>query len=160
MLTAAVCSVLLAGFVVAYYGKEHQYRFTPEEVAAATFLYDTSPRGTEIIQGTNNYPVQFKRYEQFRYLTMADEPVDTHRELWDDPVGVVTRWMSSSRGGTSRLIITRSQMAEVDELGVMRPGTLGRVQRALLASGRFDVVYRNRDAVILAPARRTMAVAP
>ena len=89
--------MLLAGFLVAYYGKEHQYRFTPDEVAARQYLYERRRAAPRSSRARDNYPGQFKRYEQFRYLTMADEPVSTHRELWNDPVGVFTRWMSSSR---------------------------------------------------------------
>ncbi|MBI5564482.1 MAG: hypothetical protein HY870_06280, partial [Chloroflexi bacterium] len=52
----AVSAVLLIGFVFAYYGKDRQYYFTPNEVAAAEFLYGTAPPNSLLIEGTRNYP--------------------------------------------------------------------------------------------------------
>ena len=46
------------------------------------------------------------------------------------------------------LIITRSQIAEMEALGELPPQSLERIQRALLASPEFDVLVRNRDAIV------------
>ncbi len=47
--------------------------------------------------------------------------------------------------------------AEVAEQGVMPPGSLDRIERALSRSRRFRTVVRNRDAVVFVPAARRSA---
>ena len=42
---------ILATFLVAYYGKERQYYFTPEEVAASEYLYEQAPDRSLLISG-------------------------------------------------------------------------------------------------------------
>ena len=68
---------MLAGFLFAYYGKERQYYFTPEEVAASEYLYEHAPDRSLLIQGSVNYPSQFKNYEHFDYVLLAAEAPDT-----------------------------------------------------------------------------------
>jgi len=70
------------------------------------------------------------------------------------PAGVLERWMAPHRAAF--VILTRSQEVEVDELGVMSPGSVTRIDRALSRSPRFRTVLRNRDAVIFA-LNRTLA---
>jgi hypothetical protein len=152
--TAVACTVLLGGFLVAYYGKEHQNYFTPAEVAASRYVYTHAPRGSLLVEGTHNYPAQFKNYERFRYVTIGWEPPESQRPLLARPAAVLERWMGDSRLRAAYLIITRSQKIEVDEVGTMPRGSLDRIERALLASPRFRVVYRNRDATVFSLAGR------
>jgi hypothetical protein len=49
----------------------------------------------------------------------------------------------------SYLILTRSQAEEESLTGNWPPGAFDRVTSELLTSGRFRVVYRNDDAMIL-----------
>ena len=58
------------------------------------------------------------------------------------------------------LIITRSQKAEVAELGAMPPGSLDVIERKLLASPRFRAVFRNRDATVFALADDGLEATP
>ena len=45
VLALGLSGLLMAGFVVAYYGKDHQFYFTPDEVEAAEYLYNNAPPG-------------------------------------------------------------------------------------------------------------------
>jgi hypothetical protein len=54
----------------------------------------------------------------------------------------------------SYLILTRSQAQEENLTGNWPPGAFDRVTSDLLTSGRFRVVYRNADAMILQLLRR------
>ena len=47
------------------------------------------------------------------------------------------------------VILTRSQFIDAREAGAAPPGALEAVARALLASPRFAVAFRNRDAIVL-----------
>jgi hypothetical protein len=149
----AACG-LLAAFVVAHYGKERQYYFSPEEIAAARYVYTHAPRGALLIEGSRNYPGQFANYESFDYVPLSREPRSSQVRVITRPAAVLSEWMAKRAHSAAFLIITRSQKAEVEELGVMPPGSLDRIERALSASPRFEAVFRNRDAVVFAPAHR------
>jgi hypothetical protein len=152
---AAASVLLLSGFLFAYYGKDGQYYFTPGEVAAAQWVYTHAPPGALLIEGTRNYPGQFKNYERYSYVPLSREPSTSHRRFVTRPEAVFSDWLSERGRGRAYMIITRSQKAEVDELGVLPPGSLDRIERALLASPRFEAVFRNRDATVFTLARST-----
>jgi O-antigen/teichoic acid export membrane protein len=151
--SAVAGTLLLGAFLVAYYGKEHQNYFTPSEVAASRYVYTHGPPGSLLVEGTHNYPAQFKNYERFRYVTIAREPAASRARLLARPAAVLTDWMSDSALSAAYLIITRSQKVEVDELGSLPRGSLDRIERALLASPHFRVVFRNRDATVFSLAK-------
>jgi hypothetical protein len=133
-------TAMLGAFLFAHYGKDHQYAFTPEEVAASRFVYDHAPPGTLLVEGTPNYPSQFRHYEYFKHVPISKEPVMA------DPAGRIAGWLADEPG---YVILTRSQRVDAAEVGAMDPAYFDRVRSALLASPQFAVAYRNRDAVVL-----------
>ena len=151
---AATGIAVLVGFLFAYYGKDRQYYFTPDEVAASEYLYEHAPDNSLLIQGTVNYPSQFKNYERFDYVLLAAEEPDTKREFLAAPADVLEDWMSNPEYEDAYVIITRSQIAEIEALGEMPQGSLERIRASLLASPEFDVVVRNPDAVVFTLARQ------
>jgi hypothetical protein len=146
--STAVCAGLLGAFVMVYYGKDHQYFFTPQEVAASKHLYRNAPANAYIVDGTANYPRLFEHYDRFNYFTLAPEPPESQREFLARPAAVLSDWLSDPRYSRSFLVITRSQRAEVNDEGIMPPHSLYRIEQSLLRSPRFRVWYRNRDAII------------
>jgi O-antigen/teichoic acid export membrane protein len=155
VVSAEIAAFILAGFLFAYYGNERQHYFTPSEVAAARYLYTHAPPGAFLIEGTHNYPAQFKNYERYDYLTLAQEPGASQARFLSRPAAVLSEWMNDRSPRAAFLIITRSQKAEVDEVGVMPPRSLDRIERALRSSSRFETVLRNRDATIFTLAGAT-----
>lgn len=149
----AVSAALLIGFVFAYYGKERQYYFTPNEVAAAQYLYSTAPPGSLLIEGTRNYPTQFLNYENFTYVPIEREPRASWQRVIADPVKVLSTWLRNDQYTATYLLITRSQKAAVNGLAVLPPGSLDAIEQALLNSPEFIVVFRNADAVIFTAAQ-------
>jgi hypothetical protein len=147
-LTVLLCSMLLLGFGFAHYGKDRQYHFTKNEVDAARYLYNTAPPGSLLIEGSRNYPTQFRNYEFFTYVPIDREPRESQLKIIDNPVKVLSRWMSNKRYPRTYLLITRSQKANVDALGMIPAGSLDRIENALLASRKFEVTYSNEDAKI------------
>lgn len=144
----AVSLVLLPGFLLAHFGKDGHYVFTPEEVAAATWLDEHAPPGSLLIEGSRNYPDQFLNYEHFRYVPLDREPVEGQRRILRRPVRVLAEWMSDPRDAAAYVILTRSQAREHDALGYRPPHLVQRLWRQLAASPRFTVAYENRDAVV------------
>jgi hypothetical protein len=149
---AGAASVMLGAFLFAYYGKERQYHFSRAEVAASRYVYTHAPPGSLLIEGPRSYPTQFENYERFDYVTLSREPSESHARFVARPVEVMSEWMSDPAHSGAYLIITRSQKAEVEELGVMPRGSLDRIERALLASPRFEAVVRNSDATVFTTA--------
>ncbi|HEX2979620.1 MAG TPA: hypothetical protein VHO48_05095 [Anaerolineaceae bacterium] len=139
---------MLISFSFAYYGKEKQYYFSRDEVAASEYLFDIAPPGSMIIEGTRNYPTVYKNYEQYRFVTISREPPEALQNMLANPVDTLARWMSDPKYPNTFLILTRSQKAEVDAVGTMPAGSLARIEEAVRLSGQFEVVYFNGDATI------------
>ncbi|HSD84069.1 MAG TPA: hypothetical protein VLG46_09435, partial [Anaerolineae bacterium] len=106
-----------------------------------------------LIEGTRNYPTQFLHYENFTYVPIEREPRDSWQKVVADPVTVLKRWLDNDKYAATYLILTRSQKNEVDELSPLPPGSIDKIEQALLKSPEFRIVYRNEDAVIFALAR-------
>jgi hypothetical protein len=148
VLTVLLSGLLLSGFLFAYMGKDRQYYFTPEEVAASEFLYAEAPEGALLVEGSKNYPGQFKNYERYTYVPLSREKPEEQLEILADPVAVLTRWLSYDIYTTGYIVITRSQKAEVEMTGAMPPGALDDIEQALVESDKFNVLYENRDVKI------------
>ena len=152
--TALVTCLLLVGFLFSYYGKEHQYHFSPQEVQAANYLLDVAPRGSLIVDGVWNWPWDFKNYEFYDRYTLGSVSIAERKRALANPVSFVRRLMLGYP--MAYLVITSSQKAIIDETGKMPRGSLDTIEQALEHSPSFEVVYSNRDAkiFILAPSVR------
>lgn len=149
-LMLACVSLLTIGFFFPYYGKDNQYYFSPEEIAAGQYIVDNAPEGSLIVEGTRNYPSRYHNYEYYTYVAISREDPDSQAGILADPVGVMQRWMSNPDYTDAYLIITKSQKVEVAITGPMPPRSLERIESALLESPLFKVVFQNRDAIIFA----------
>ena len=148
LLPMVVSGALLAGFLLAHFGKDGHYAFTRAEQDAATWLYEQAPDDSLLVEGSSNYPVQLLDYEHFRYVPLDSEDLSARREMAADPVGVLSRWMSDDRDAAAYLLITRSQRREAEVMGHRPPGFLEGLEATLLASDRFSVAFRNEDAIV------------
>jgi hypothetical protein len=141
-------SLLTLGFVLANNGKDRQYRFTSGEVSAADWLYRNAPPGSLLVEGSRSYPSQFRNYENFVYLPLAEESAEVRNQLLQNPVAIIARWLRNSGGGY--VIITSSQKANVDDLGIMPVGALEGIERTLSVSAAFRIVHATSDARVFA----------
>jgi O-antigen/teichoic acid export membrane protein/Ser/Thr protein kinase RdoA (MazF antagonist) len=147
---ALLSASLLTGFTVAYYGKDQQYYFTEEEIAAMAWVAENSEEGSLLVEGSRNYPSQFVRYEYFTYVAIAREPTDSWERVLADPVGRLSGWLDNDEYTDTYLMITRSQKIDVDLSGPMPEGSIDAIEQALRDSERFRIAYENRDAVVFA----------
>lgn len=145
--TVVVGSVLLVGgFMVTRYGNEPIESFTPDEVAAVQELYRVAPHGALLMGASGNLPWKFAAYEQYRYRPIGDD------EYVGRPDEIVA--LMDAYAGPAYLILTRSQQ-EYSHLILGEPADAWpQFEREVLASGRFDVIYRNQDALIAEFRRR------
>ena len=148
VLAAGACGLLLAGSCFAYFGKERFHHFTDDEVRASRWLSDTAPAGSLLVSGTFDYPWAWRNYERFEYLALDGESADVRRRAARSPVETLRALMYDDRRPGAYLVITRSQEARVDMTGVMRRGTLQRMERALARDPAFIEVLRGPHASI------------
>ncbi len=142
--------VILTSFLLAYYGKDNIYRFTQAEIEASTWLHEHAPDNSLIIEGTRNYPARHFRYEAFTYVALNYETDEVQKNIMKNPVTMMQRWLDNPNYNATYIILTRSQKAEVDQLGTFQgKGSLETLEQALLASKEFHIAYQTPDAVVL-----------
>jgi len=134
-------AALAIAFVFANNGKDRQYAFAREEVAAMEWLYDRAPPGTLVVEGAHIDPSQFRNVEYFTYVSLADEPPESRADVLAHPVAALARWLDNDEHQAAFVVITRNQKAYVEALGLMPRGALDGIEQALLASPRFRLVH-------------------
>lgn len=145
----ATSGLLVALFLLAYYGRDQYYSFTRAELEAAEWVYDQGVEraGTLLIEPTAGQLRQLRNYEQFVYVPITLEGPETVLDLVEDPVGLLELWMGDDRYADSIFVVTRTDRAEQDALGVFPEGGLESVTRTLRSSSAFEVAFENEDAV-------------
>jgi hypothetical protein len=148
ILVCGTSAVLLAGFSLAYYGKEGWTYFSPDEVKATEAVFENAPDHSLFIAFNTSLPNQFANYERFTYVWILEEPRQTQNRIIADPVDVLVDWMENPHYARSFLVISRAQQDEINALGEMPPGSLEAIRAKLKASGRFDIVFDDKDATV------------
>ena len=159
LLAAAPLGFILAvAFVFANNGKDRQYAFAAEDVAAVQWLYDNAPQGTLIVEGASLYPSLFRNVEHVTPVAIADEPPESRAELLANPASVLARWLDNDDYRAAFIILTRNQEAYVNAMGIMPRGGFETIKQALLSSPRFRLVHASGGTMIFAlnPAVRGM----
>jgi glycosyltransferase involved in cell wall biosynthesis len=144
---AVITLALAAGFSLSNYGQEAMNYFSPQEVAASKWLYQTAPPGALIISADTNYPWAFVHYNWYTY-NFLDAPPAFSRSVVRAPVQTIGRMMARSPR-VSYLILTRSQAEAIRLYGTWPPAAYQHLAEALRTSGKFRVVYHNADAAVL-----------
>jgi hypothetical protein len=147
----AVGGLLVSGLLVTYFGLERANHVRPGEVAASRFFYKYSPRGSFLLLVASNFPTRldasYPRHPGYAYdPSLLALPRFQDRMLGPADIDAVIRQLSGYR--VAYLMFSTSQTAHAELFDLAPPGAVDRLQRALLASPRFRVVYRNDDAVL------------
>ena len=145
---ALLTALFLPGFLLGYYGKERQNYFTPVEVQAAAWVSEHARPGSLLVEGSRNYPTQFRNYENFIYVPIDREPEESWSAIVADPAGKLSEWLADPRYTDSYILITRSQQISVDVQGTMPPGSLQSIATALRRSPDFQVALDTGDATV------------
>ena len=143
VLAVLVSAITLTGFLFGYFGKEQWTHFTVGEA-----VFDGAPPRSLVVDGSGDYPVGFANFEHVTYLDLVSEPPAEIDALLAAPEPFLYGWLTDARYSRAYLIITRSQKLESDALG-----QLDRIEKALLASPRFTVLYHDADASAFTVAR-------
>ncbi|MGH3851835.1 MAG: hypothetical protein ACRDRT_19485, partial [Pseudonocardiaceae bacterium] len=145
----ALVLLLVPGFIFSYYGKEQANYFSPRELAASQFVYGVAPRGSLLIAATSDFPWAFVNFEFYDYEQFALEGPQERRAVLNDPVGTFDKIMDPQRHHHAYLLLSRSQIADVEMTGIMPTGSIARIEQALTRSPEFTVIYRNPDAEVI-----------
>jgi hypothetical protein len=172
--TTIVTLLIIPGFLYSYYGKERMYYFSPNEVAAAQFVYTIAPEGAMIVDSTWDWPRQSTNYEYYNYLSLVRLPKADREKIINDPVAMLSNIMGKSAPQMVNLygsesgsqpgaligksipnsysaaffVITRSQMAEGEMTGSLPDNWFPTIVSALSQSADFRLIYQNDDASV------------
>ncbi len=143
---AGISIVLLGGFLFTRYGNERMDYMTHAEVDGVSYLYNIAQPNSIFIEGWDGTPWQFRDYEKYNTYSMIDT---LSNAVATKDVNAIVSFIEGKKHSKAYLIFTRSQKATADATSGLPPGTLDRLETALLASGRFKLVYSNPDAQIM-----------
>ncbi len=119
---------------------------TYAEFDGVQHLYSIAPPHSLLIEAWDDSPWQYKDYEQYTceslYEAFPDAVIHTN-------VGEVVHYIESQGNPHTYLILTRGQRAFAITYNGLLDDTLNRFEDALLASGDFELIYRNPDTQIL-----------
>lgn len=148
VLIMLVCLVLFGGFLFTRYGNERMDYMTSDEVAGVRHLYDIAPANSIFISGWDGAPWQFRAFEQYNLYSMAEDD-GLFKALANDDVNAVTNLIDSQQYSNAYVLLTRSERVTADATSGLSPGSLDRLQNALLASGKFRLIFNSHDVQIL-----------
>ncbi|MGZ4599157.1 MAG: hypothetical protein ACXVGS_04780 [Oryzihumus sp.] len=146
---AALAITMSMLFCAAYYGRERANYFTPEEVAASTWLYAHAPSRAMLVGATADFPWAWTHYETYDYTFLEDLSPTERRDMVRSPIPVLGEAVTG-RQGPVYVVLTRSQVDSVRYTGVLPDGAVAAIGAALEHAPGYHVVYQNRDAVIFA----------
>src|SRR6266487_1404678 len=140
-----ICVFLMCAFLFTRYGNERQDYITPEEFAGVEHLYDIAPHDSYLLEAWGGTPWEFRDYEQYNQDSLEDDIPDAVAAL---NVNAIVQLIHNQSSPNVFIIITRTQRATGDSEG-LPPGTLDKLEKKLIASKLFVLIYRNRDVQIL-----------
>jgi GT2 family glycosyltransferase len=148
-----ISAVLLAAFSVSYYGNEQVNYFSPQEVQAGQWLTAHAPQGSFVVGPTGDLPWPYKNVQSYHEYWFALDVASSRQAMLAHPVLTLSNDLTDPRYTASFLVFTRAQAAMINSQGLLPRGSAARIERAVVASRHFRVVFQNADATIVVPAR-------
>jgi hypothetical protein len=154
--TGVVLAGVLTLFLAAFYGSVELYRVRPGSVAASEYFYAHAPPGSVLGLGAPNFPGRVAaNYDEFQTgsvpPTLTTLPAFVGHQLGPGDVSAlnaVYQAHAAATSGSVYLCLGADQDEYAHALGFFPEDSLAHLDRALAVSPRWQVVYRNRDAVI------------
>ena len=138
--------VLLGGFLFTRYGNERVDYKTYDEVAGIRHLYAIAPRNSLFLMGWEGAPSRFKDYEKYQVNSMSNVLPNA---VTPANANAVIQFLKRQDSPNSYLLFTRSEQAHATSYLGFSSNALDQLEAALLRSGKFKLLYNNRDAQIL-----------
>jgi hypothetical protein len=157
LVTAGLSALLITAFLFAYYGHEDSNYFAADEVAASEYLDAVAPDGTLLVEVTPNYPSRYRRYEQYTYVPLVAWPRGNVEESENAySLEQIVEMMADPRYPAAFLVVTDGQLATLSLPGLE---SITQIQREIVESGQFRLVYESPDAQIYTLASRESGAA-
>jgi hypothetical protein len=138
-LVGLVSAFWLALFLFIRFGNERMDYFTRQELAAVEFVYEQAEPGALLAAVGTNMPFRYQNYEEYKHVFL--EKLVIQQDL-EGVLGEI-----EGRGYEDNyVILTRSQQAFLEMFYNFPPETWEQLQGALLASGKYEIIYANPDA--------------
>lgn len=138
---ALMAALFAPGFVVARWGNELAEMVRPGEITAINKLYRIAPAGSNLVAITSEVPLRSADVSRYHY--------DTHN--WNVFIADDVREIEAkaNRDGHSGYVLITTGQLMLGEQNHGQPTDWGtRLERSLVSSGRFILVYSNPDARI------------
>jgi hypothetical protein len=140
VVAGVLSAVLMVGFFVARYGNESFEQVRPADAQAVDWLYAHAPAGASLIAITANVPWRSQAVERYDYRPLGED-------LGPAAVPDIEAAMVTSPHG-AYLILTQGQFVYAESfLGEPR-GWGANIERQVVASGDFRMIYANQEARI------------
>ncbi len=140
-----ICVFLMGAFLYTRYGNERMDYITTQEFTGVEKLYDMAPRDSYLLEAWGGTPWEFRDYEQYNQDSLEDDIPDAVADL---NVNAIVQLIHNQSSPNVFIIITRTQRATGDSEGLPH-GTLDKLEKKLIASKLFVLVYTNQDVQIL-----------
>jgi hypothetical protein len=144
----ASCLLLLGGFMFARYGNERADYITYSEASAVAYLYQTAPPHSLLVEGWAGTPWRYEDLDLYDYAQLYSGQNEA-AALQEHRIQGILDLASNSRYPAVYVIFSRSQKAQAQMFAGVSPAAFDALQDALVASGRFELIYQNPDAEIL-----------
>lgn len=138
----ALAAALVAVVPLTRYGNDQFLQVSRADLTAVAFVERAAPPGAPVVAFSENLPWRARDIERHEWIQGGTDFPQTPQALLDQLGGCPSCW----------LVITGGQVHHGEALLGLRPGWADGVVDALLRSGGHDVVYRDGDAVVVAPA--------
>ncbi|MFG2054500.1 hypothetical protein ACGFI9_10735 [Micromonospora sp. NPDC048930] len=140
LLAGALSTVLIGGFFVARYGNDAFEQVRPGDHRAVEWLYAHAPADATLVSVTSNVPWRAQGVERYRYRPLGED-------LGPTTVPAIEEEMAYSPKD-AYLIITKGQFVFAESFLGKPRGWGEDLERQVVESGRFRLVYGNPEARI------------
>ncbi len=140
--------LLLSGFLFTRYGNERMDYMSAHEVSASDYLYSIARPKSLIVTVLPNLPLKYRDFEKFTSVSVLDDAV-----VGD--VEAIVQIMKNQRYTSSYLILARSEYANGELFYGLSRDWGHNLEKTLLESGQFRLIYQNQDAMILVLATKS-----
>ncbi|MFU8851168.1 hypothetical protein ACNAW0_09325 [Micromonospora sp. SL1-18] len=140
LMASALSSVLIGAFFVARYGNDAFEQVRPADHRAVEWLYANAPAGVSLVSVTSNVPWRAQGVERYQYLPLGQDLGPT------TAIAIEAEMRSNPKG--SYLIITKGQFVFAESFLGKPRGWGEALEREVVGSGDFKLVYSNPEARI------------
>jgi hypothetical protein len=146
LVTACVCTVILAAGLQGSFMQVALDAFTQPELAASLWLYGHAPHGSLLVLAEDNFPdLETADFNDYNLVVIPAFP-NGPPSINEANIGEVQGWLASLGYRSAYVVFSRSMAAYADFYGA--PYGYAKLVNAVRSRPGWSVVYRNVDTTI------------